>query len=151
MTPPILDPQKVAAASLEAYYAGTLCAQTNFGGDYGSASAFYITDDTNYPNARCAIGAGMTAEQAQLAERRPGVRDYRISGLILAGLFQTTSIEAMNDLQLLQQLHDMWSTQRISRTLTPRPGTAEETRFVEFATAMANNTVTDEMRDRLRT
>ena len=150
-TSDILDPQKIAAASLTAYALGTLCAQTEFGSDYGCATAFYITDHPDYPHARCGIGAGMTAEQARRAENRPAGLDYKISRLILAGLFGTTSIEAMNDLQLLQQLHDVWSSQRISRTLKPRPGTVEETRFVEFASAMANNTVTDEMRERMRT
>lgn len=146
--PDILDPQRVAQGAITAYALGTLCAQTNFSDEYTGPTAFYISDEV--PGARCAIGAGLTPEQAQLAEARPAGLDYKISRLILAGLFGTVSAEAMNDLQLLQTLHDGWSGCRIPGTLTPASSTDEEKRFVEFATAMANNTVTDELRERIR-
>lgn len=145
-----LDAAKIAAASLTAYALGTLCAQRTFPSNYDGAHAFYIKPEL--PDVRCAIGAGLTEEQAKAAEDRPAGIGYSVVSLMDAGILPpaATALDA-EDLNLLQQLHDRWGQSARPANGTrgygiPATNTAPEIMFVKFASALANGTLGDQLR-----
>lgn len=148
-----LDPAKIAAAAIAAYALGTLCAQQDYAPQLERqptfSRAFYINPAV--PGVRCAIGAGLTEEQARKAQNPPQGTGYSITDLLRAEILPPApDPTAAGDLYILQRLHDEWGQKRRCRNFPPSRTTAFEVMFVKFASALANNIVGDDLRTAAR-
>ena len=127
----LLDPQVIATAAVAAYHAKTLCAQKVLPpSPTNGPNAFYI--DPDQPGIGCAIGVGLPASEATVAQNARG--GYSISRLVnTLGLFSVAEPIHLTRLAMMQKVHDQW---------VGGQGGNIERLFIAYATALAADTIT---------